>query len=82
MKRPIKTVIPIIVIIILNINAKVLISRALCLSLYFLLLRQMRENIKGRKPRRIPPMKKLMIDHGNQSRIFCISDCTFEAIGY
>ena len=71
--KPIQLAIPHNVIIILNTNARVLINRAVLISLDFLLFRQIIENIRGRTPPKPQPMNILIIDHGNQSRILLIS---------
>ncbi len=69
MIKPIQASIPPIVTIMLKTNAKVLIDRAPSTSFFRLLLRQIIENIRGIKPIKPQPINKLIIDHGNQSRI-------------
>ncbi len=54
---------PPIVMKILNTNARVLIVSAPLKSLFFLLVRQRSEKIKGKIPNKPPPQKRLIIDH-------------------
>jgi hypothetical protein len=54
-------------------NAKVLIDRAPCASFSRFLLRHIIEHIVAIIPSTNQPRNILMIDHGNQSRILCIS---------
>ena len=64
---------PINVLMILITSAKVLSDRAPCTSFFRFLSRHITEHIVAIIPPKNQPRMILIIDHGNQSRILCIS---------